>query len=71
MPRMAGWTGIVLRMRGRLLRVPAAWRILARRPQVLAGVVGMENALFAARSAPLDLKLLAEMRTASLVGCPW
>jgi hypothetical protein len=68
---MAGWLKVGLRMRGRLLRVPTTWRILARRPQVLAGVLGMEGGLFAARSAPLDFKMLAEMRTASLIGCPW
>jgi hypothetical protein len=31
----------------------------------------MEGGAFAARSVPLDLKLLSEMRTASLIGCPW
>ena len=65
------WTRIGLRMRGKLLRIPTAWRILARRPTALGGVLAMEGGMFAARSAPFDLKLLAEMRTASLVGCPW
>ncbi|HEX2038982.1 MAG TPA: hypothetical protein VHF47_04520 [Acidimicrobiales bacterium] len=68
---MAGWLRVAVRLRGKLLRVPTTWRILARRPQVLAGLFAMEGGLFAARSVPLDLKMLAEMRTASLIGCPW
>jgi hypothetical protein len=62
---------VALRLRGKLLRTPRPWKITARRPVLLAGVLAMETAQMGNRSLPLDLKGLAELRSSSLIGCPW
>jgi hypothetical protein len=45
--------------------------VLARRPLVLLAVGAHELALLGSRRAPTTLKLLAELRASTLVGCPW
>jgi hypothetical protein len=62
---------VAMRLRGKLLRTPPAWRILGRRPMLLGGVAAMEGAVMSARSVPFHLKGLAELRASSLIGCPW
>ena len=44
---------------------------LIRRPALLAVIGGHEMALMGSARAPLRLKLLAQLRTSSLIGCPF
>lgn len=65
----------VLRMLWRLRRAPRAvptpLRYYVRSRATFLPTLLMEAGLAVAGGAPFDLKLLAEMRTSSLVGCPW
>jgi hypothetical protein len=45
------------------------WMI--RRPQLLAGIGAYEGALFTSNRAEDRLKLLAQLRVSSLIGCPF
>lgn len=45
------------------------WMI--RRPQLLAGIGAYEAALFTSNRAEDRLKLLAQLRVSSLIGCPF
>lgn len=44
---------------------------LWRRPVLLAGMSGYETALIASSRADTRLKVLAQLRTSALVGCPF
>jgi hypothetical protein len=46
-------------------------KIAAHHPQLLKGMGQMEGGLEAARSVPADLKLLASLQAAMLIGCPF
>lgn len=46
-------------------------RWMWRRPQILAGIGGYEAGLLASNRADNRLKLLAQLRTSSLIGCPF
>lgn len=46
-------------------------RYLIRRPALLAAVSTYETALLASNRADTRLKLLANVKTATLVGCPF
>lgn len=46
-------------------------RSMFRRPQILAGIGAYEAGLLAANRADNRLKLLAQLRTSSLIGCPF
>jgi hypothetical protein len=44
---------------------------MGRRPQLLAGIGAYEGALLASNRADDRLKLLAQLRVSSLIGCPF
>jgi hypothetical protein len=44
---------------------------MVRRPQILAGIGAYETGLFVANRADTRLKALAQLRTSSLIGCPF
>ena len=46
-------------------------RWMARRPQILASIGAYEIGLFLANRADTRLKALAQLRTSSLIGCPF
>jgi hypothetical protein len=46
-------------------------RYLVRRPALLAAVGGYESALVLSSRAGTRLKLLAQIKTSSLIGCPF
>lgn len=46
-------------------------RSMFRRPQILAGIGAYEVGLLASNRADNRLKLLAQLRTSSLIGCPY
>jgi hypothetical protein len=52
-------------------RVTTPMRIKGHHPRVLFGNAMMEAADLGSRAAPPALKLLAQLRAASLVGCPF
>ena len=55
----------------RLGKVPVPARIMALQPPLLRGGAFMEQAQEAATLVPLRYKKLAQMLTASRVGCPF
>ncbi len=55
----------------KLGRVPQPMRITALNPAVLRGYALMESAQESASSAPKHLKVLAQIRVATRVGCPF
>lgn len=56
--------------RARRLRVDlVGW--MYRRPQILASIGAYEGALFVSNRAEDRLKLLAQLRVSSLIGCPF
>lgn len=44
---------------------------MVRRPQILAGIGAYEGALLTSNRADDRLKLLAQLRVSSLIGCPF
>ena len=50
---------------------PGFVRLLRKRPAILFGVSAYEFALFASDGIDSRLKSLAQLKTASLVGCPY
>ncbi len=52
-------------------RMPTPYRRAARSLPALATKLAGESLLPAARQVPFDLKQLASLRAASLVGCTW
>ena len=44
---------------------------MVRRPLLLAGIGAYEGALFTSNRAEERLKLLAQLRVSSLIGCPF
>jgi 4-carboxymuconolactone decarboxylase len=46
-------------------------KIAAHHPRLLRAMGQMESGLEAARSVPAELKALASLRAATLVGCPF
>jgi hypothetical protein len=63
--RLLFW--IVRRVLG---KVPRPYRILAHRPALLLGQARFERAFQKSTRTPAVVKLLAQLRTSSLVGCP-
>jgi hypothetical protein len=55
----------------KLGRVVMPLRVVARHPALLRGYVGMEQAQLKSRFMDSRLKCLAELRVASLIGCPF
>jgi hypothetical protein len=68
MKRTRGWR--IVPSRG-LRAGLAPYRLLARRPFLLAAAGAHELALLGSRRAPSRFKVLAELRASTLVGCPW
>jgi alkylhydroperoxidase family enzyme len=52
-------------------KVPDLFRLLLKRPAILMGVAAYESALVASSKADSRLKMLASIKTSSLVGCPF
>ena len=46
-------------------------RYLLRRPALLAAMMGYETALLLSSRAENRLKLLAQLKTSALIGCPF
>ncbi len=46
-------------------------RLLLKQPTILAGVGGYETALLVSGRVESRLKALAQIKTASLIGCPF
>jgi hypothetical protein len=71
--REAGWFArLVYRFaRQRLGRVPVPLRVMAHHSWVLAGSGGFEMALERSHAVEERVKVLAEIRAATLVGCPF
>lgn len=72
MRRVAAKVVVYLRVlpRARRKRLDlVGWMI--RRPQLLAGIGAYEGALFTSNRAEDRLKLLAQLRVSSLIGCPF
>jgi len=57
--------------RRRFGRVPEPVRVMAHHATLLGGYAGFEVALERARRVPAKLKDLAELRVATLIGCPF
>ncbi|QYJ17243.1 hypothetical protein Rxycam_03085 [Rubrobacter xylanophilus DSM 9941] len=57
--------------RTRYERVPDLVRLLIRRPAILAAVGSYETALLVSGRVDGRIKALAELKTSSLVGCPF
>ncbi len=57
--------------RGRYRGAPDLLRLLLKRPAILAGVGGYETALLVSGRVESRLKALAQIKTSSLVGCPF
>jgi hypothetical protein len=55
----------------KLGRVIEPVKITAHHPRLLRALAGMETGQQAADSVPADLKALASIKTAMLVGCPF
>ena len=76
-PKQQGWlsglfTRIVYRMtKKKLGRVAGPVQITAHHPRIMWGVGQMEQSMSGARAVPPVLKHLAEIRVATLVGCPF
>jgi hypothetical protein len=59
------------RIRRRLGHVVMPIQVTAHHPKVFRGYIGMERSQMAARLVDHKLKGLAELRVATLVGCPF
>lgn len=57
--------------RTRYERVPELFHLLARRPGVAFGVGAYETGLTFSGRVDARLKALAEVKTSSLIGCPF
>ena len=57
--------------RARYDEVPDPFRLLLKRPAILVGVSAYESALLVSGKADSRLKVLASIKTGSLVGCPF
>jgi hypothetical protein len=57
--------------RARYRRVPDLLRLLAKRPAILAAVGTYETALLFSGRVDSRPKYLAQLKTASLAGCPF
>jgi hypothetical protein len=76
-PRRQGWlSGLFTRIvyaftRRKLGRVVAPVEIIAHHSKILWGYGQMEQSLASSHQADVTLKHLAEVRVATLVGCPF
>jgi hypothetical protein len=76
-PRQQNWlnglfTRLVYRMtRKKLGHVAGPVQIIAHHPRIMWGYGQMEQSFSGAAAVPAEFKHLAEMRVATLVGCPF
>lgn len=72
MKRFARKVAVYLRVlpRARRNRLDLVERMI-RRPQLLAGIGAYELGLFTSNRVEERLKLLAQLRVSSLIGCPF
>ena len=76
-PKQQSWisgcfTRLVYRMtKKKLGHVAGPMQIIAHHPRIMWGYGQMEQSLSGAAVVPAELKHLAEMRVATLVGCPF
>jgi hypothetical protein len=72
-PKEAGWFArfIYWASRRKIGRVLTPTQVVAHHPRMLAGVVGMESAMMAAKTVPPTLKTLASIKAAMMIGCPF
>ncbi len=76
-PKQQGWlSGLFTRMvyaltKRKLGHVVVPAQITAHHTKILWGYGQMEQSLAGSRLVPAELKHLAEMRVATLVGCPF
>ena len=72
-PRRMNWFGRFVRWAAarKLGQIPEPVEIAAFSNSVLFGATMMEVAQDRARSVPLNLKLVAGLRAATRIGCPW
>lgn len=78
-PAQAGWFTrliywFVRRKFGKLTgrdRLIEPVKITAHHPRLLKAMGQMESGLEGARTVPMELKLLASLKAATLVGCPF
>lgn len=61
----------VVRVLGRGPTMPAPYRAALRHKPTFFGKMAMERWLSFSRATPMNLKLLAQLRASSLVGCVW
>ncbi len=67
--KLRAYAKVVVRVRSR--RVPDLLRLLAKRPAILVGMSAYETALLASGQVETRLKTLAQIKAASLIGCPF
>ena len=67
--KLRAYGRVLARVRGR--RVPDLARLLAKRPSLMTAVGTYEVALLTCGRVPTRLKTLAQIKAASLVGCPF
>lgn len=67
--KLRAYGKVVVRVRSR--RVPDLVRMLVKRPAILAGMSAYETGLMASSRVETRLKTLAQIKAASLVGCPF
>lgn len=76
-PAHQGWlSGLFTRLvyfmtKRKLGKVVAPVQVIAHHPKILWGYGQMEQSLAGSHVAPSHLKHLAELRVATLVGCPF
>lgn len=68
---MTGFLTALIRTGRRGPNIPAPYRAAWRHKPTFFGKLAMERWVAVGRSVPVDLKLLAELRASSLVGCVW
>lgn len=68
---MTGLFTALVRTSRRGPTVPAPYRVAWRHKPTFFGKLAMERWLSMGRALPQDLKTLASLRAASMVGCVW
>ena len=67
--KLRAYGKVVVRVRSR--RMPDLVRMLVKRPAILLGMSAYETGLMASSQVEARLKTLAQIKAASLVGCPF
>lgn len=68
---MAGLFGALMRTGRKGPTIPAPYRAAWKHKPTFFGKLAMERWVAVGRAMPLDLKTLASLRAASMVGCVW